>query len=152
MGSSGNGVVSWIVVFMAALSLFMMFCVLQIDGLVRIDFYRFGLRFSYVWAFPFSTMVRLVFLFGWLNIAAAIIVHMRALAFKRRKVQQLVTKVEAEPAKKESSVPASEKPAGEIIVRESIVSENQPAQPVQNEQKSPIVPGITPEELKRRSE
>jgi hypothetical protein len=63
-GSSGNGVFSWVVVFMAALSLFSMLCMFQIDRRVRADLYSLGLRFSYLWALPFSTIAELVFIFG----------------------------------------------------------------------------------------
>jgi hypothetical protein len=155
MGSSSNSVISWVVVVMAALSLFSMICMLQIDRIVQGELASFGLRFSNLWVLPYSTMTRLVFLFGWLNIAAAVSVHMYTLAFKRGEVRQLVTEVEAELAKKRASVPASEKlandkPTNEIIVRENVPSEKQPAQPVQNEQESPIVAGITPEELKQQ--
>lgn len=151
MGSSGSNVVSWVVVVMAALSLFSMVCMFQIDRIVHVDLYSYGVRFSDQWTAPYMTMARLVFLFGWMNIAAAISVHMYALAFKHGEVRHLVTAVEEELSKKETSIPTSrkpvsEEPAGEKPVSETTVEENQPIQPVQEEQKSPAFFESSPEE------
>lgn len=73
-------------------------------------------------------------------------VHLYALAFKKREVEQLVTEVEAALAKKKSSVPLSESPFRAITVVAI-----QSMQPVQKRQESPIVAGITPEELKQQA-
>jgi len=87
---------SWVVVLMAMSSLLSMIGMLKIDQIIHSDLYRYGLQFSYAWAIPYWNIAHFVFAMGWLNIIAAISVHLYSLAFKRKEVEQLVTEVERE--------------------------------------------------------
>ena len=106
----GGNVASVIIVLMAASSVFLMVCLLQIDRTIHHDLYLYGLQFSYQWARPYWIMVRAAFALAWFNIIAAITVQLYTVTFRRREVEQLVTdavkelrKIEARP--KESGRP-----------------------------------------------
>jgi hypothetical protein len=101
MKFDGN-VVSWVVVLMAASSLFSMVCLLQIDRVVHNELYRYGLQFSYEWATLYWTVMRTAFALGWFNIIAAITVQLYTVTFRRKEVEQLVTEVEKEILKTET--------------------------------------------------
>ena len=98
----GGNVASVVVVLMAASSLFLMVCLLQIDRTVHHDLYLYGLQFSYQWARPYWIMVRAAFALAWFNIIAAITVQLYTVTFRRREVEQLVTDVAKELRKLET--------------------------------------------------
>jgi len=94
--SVGDSPVSWVVVLMAASSLVMMICLLQIDRIVDGDLYGYGLRFSSSWAGPYSSLVWVAFVLGWFNIVAAVGVHLYSITFRRKEVEMLVREAEIE--------------------------------------------------------
>lgn len=102
MKSDGNAV-SWVVVLMAVSSLFSMFFLLQIDRTVHNELYRYGLQFSYGWATPYWVMMRTAFALIWFNIIAAISIQLYTVFFKRREAEQLVTVVNKEILKTETT-------------------------------------------------
>jgi hypothetical protein len=101
MKSDGN-VVSWVVLLMAASSLFSMFYLLQIDRIVHNELYGYGLQFSYGWATPYWVMMRTAFTLIWFNIIAAISIQLYTVFFKRREAEQLVTVLNKEILKTET--------------------------------------------------
>ena len=92
----GSDIVSWVVVLMAACSLFSMIGTLEIDGIINHELYQYGLQFSYAWADPYWTLAGVVFAMGWLNIATATAFHLRALVLKRKASRQVVAQTEKE--------------------------------------------------------
>jgi hypothetical protein len=123
---SNTSNVSWVVLVMAACSLFSMIGTFEIDGIINHELYLYGLQFSYAWATPYWTTAGFVFAMGWLNIIIALGFDLRALYIKRkalttipRDADQVILPVEgAETAKeqpkeepKEGSKEESAKPA-----------------------------------------
>ncbi len=106
----GGNVASVVVVLMAASSLFLMVCLLQIDRTVHHDLYLYGLQFSYQWARPYWIMVRAAFALAWFNIIAAITVQLYTVTFRRREVEQLVADVAKELRKIEARPKESGRP------------------------------------------
>jgi len=94
----GSDIVSWVVVLMAACSLFSMIGTLEIDGIINHNLYQYGLQFSYAWADPYWTLAGVVFAMGWLNIATATAFHLRALVLRRKASRQVVAQTEKETA------------------------------------------------------
>jgi len=94
MRSTCDSVFSWVLVLVAASSLFSMVGLLQIDKIVHQDLYRYGLQFSYQWAMPYWTMTRVAFATGWFNIIAAIVFQLYVLTYKRKETKRLETEVE----------------------------------------------------------
>jgi uncharacterized Zn-finger protein len=79
-------------------SVFVVFLMGMIDGIVHGELYGFGLQFSYVWASPYWAFVRLVYV----CLAVPSFLSVAALVFgflNRRKTEKRVSKnVEAKPA------------------------------------------------------
>lgn len=98
----GSGVVSWIVVLMAACSLFSMIGTLEIDGIINHELYQYGLQFNYAWATPYWNIVGFVFAMGWLNIVAAMAVHIHALALRRKASGRVAGQAEKETTQTEA--------------------------------------------------
>jgi hypothetical protein len=98
----GGNLASVVVVLMAASSLFLMVCLLQVDKTVHHDLYMYGLQFSYNWATPYWIMIRAAYALAWFNIIAAITVQLYTVTFRRREVEQLVIDVEKEILRKET--------------------------------------------------
>jgi hypothetical protein len=92
---TGESPISWVVVAMAASSLFSMICLLQVDGIVDSELFIYGLRASSSYV-PYSNMIRVAFILGWFNIIAAIGVHLYSITFRRKEVEQLVIATEEE--------------------------------------------------------
>jgi hypothetical protein len=88
MESKTSGV-SWVVLVMAACSLFSMVGTLEIDGIINRELYQYGLQFSYAWATPYWTTAGFVFAMGWLNIITALIIHVRILYLKRKALREI---------------------------------------------------------------
>lgn len=124
--SSGDNSISWVVVAMAASSLFVMIALLQVDRIVEGDMYSYGLQFSSAWAGPYSSMIRLAFVLGWFNIVAAVGVHLYSITFRRKEVEHLVAATQEEIARRRAE--ALRKP---------------PVEP-------PILPGVPDEEFGSR--
>lgn len=120
----GGNVVSWVVVLMAASSLFLMVCLLQIDRVVNNDLYRYGLQFSYQWATPYWTMTRIAFALGWFNILAAITVQLYTMTFRRKDVEQLVTEIEKEILRRKDVGQLVTDFEKEILKTKTILTEN----------------------------
>jgi hypothetical protein len=76
--------VSLVLILMAGASLFSMLATLSIDHIVNHDLYNYGLQFSPQWAFPYWTMVAVVFSMGWLIIATAIAFEVHLVMRARR--------------------------------------------------------------------
>lgn len=86
-GGSGNGITSMVLVVMAISSLMSMFFLLQIDGIIHEDLYRYGLQFSNEWAVPYWTKATIIFAVGWSNIVSAIALQLHILISKRREAR-----------------------------------------------------------------
>jgi len=93
---SGCRLASLVVTVMAAASLFSMVCMLKIDQIVHRDLYNYGLQFSYAWATPYWNTARLVFAMAWLNIIAAITLHLFTFVLRPRALGQLVTEAKGQ--------------------------------------------------------
>jgi hypothetical protein len=81
---SNIGIVSLVLVLMAASSLVSMFSVLRIDSIIHGDLYRFGLEFSYQWALPYWTMTTIIFAVGWFNIILSFAFQFYVLLYSRK--------------------------------------------------------------------
>jgi hypothetical protein len=110
---------------MAASSLILMVCLLQVDRIVEGDLYSYGLQFSSAWEGPYSSMIRIAFILGWFNIVAAVGVHLYSITFRRKEVEHLVAAAQEE------------------IVRRKAEARKKPEEP-------PILPGLPEEEFKSR--
>ena len=66
MKTIGVGGMSLVLVIVAASSLVSMIGLFQVDRIVNQDLYRYGLKFSYVWAMPYWTITKLIFATGWI--------------------------------------------------------------------------------------
>jgi hypothetical protein len=124
-GSSGDNSISWVVVAMAASSLIVMVCLLQVDRIVEGDLYNYGLQFSSAWEGPYSSMIRIAFILGWFNIVAATGVHLYSIAYRRKEVEHLVAAAQEE------------------LVRRKAEARRKPEEP-------PILPGVPEAEFKSR--
>lgn len=113
---------------MAASSLVVMVCLLQIDRIVEGDLYSYGLQFSSVWAGAYSSWIRLAFVLGWFNIVAATGVHLYSVTFKRKELEHLVAAAQEELVRREAE--AQKK----------------------HEEPPPILPGISEQEFRSRLE
>jgi uncharacterized membrane protein len=78
-------VVGIVLILMAAVSLFAMISLNQINYIVHGDLYSFGLQFSYRWAIPYWLFSGIVFGLCWVNIAIAIIFTLHI--FKKSRTQ-----------------------------------------------------------------
>ena len=107
----GGNLASGVIVLMAASSLFLMVCLLQIDRTIHHDLYLYGLQFNYQWARPYWIMIRAAFALAWFNIIAAITVQLYTVTFRRREVEQLVTDVAEELRRTEVKPKDSRGPA-----------------------------------------
>lgn len=59
-------------IIMALVSLLILLGQNQLDRIINVDLYSFGLRFSYLWATPYWLYSALVIGFSWFNIIASI--------------------------------------------------------------------------------
>jgi hypothetical protein len=64
--------VSLILILMAGASLVSMLATLNIDHIVNIDLYNYGLQFTTEWAVQYWTMTAIVFSMGWLIIVTSV--------------------------------------------------------------------------------
>jgi len=94
MSSGGNSPVSWVVVGMAFSSLLSMICLFQLDRVVDAGLVGFGL--SSGWYVSYSVLVQVAFVLGWVNIVAAVGVHVYSVTFRRKELEQLVREAETE--------------------------------------------------------
>jgi len=95
-------VVCVVLILMAAVSLFAMISLNQINYIVHGDLYSFGLQFSYRWAIPYWLFSGIVFGLSWMNIAIAIIVTLYI--FKKRQRQALAFKSSQREAVKAAQI------------------------------------------------
>jgi len=79
------GIVSLVLVIMAASSLVSMISILKIDSIVHGELYNYGLTFNYHWAAPYWTMTTIVFGVGWFNILTSIAFQFYVLIYGREK-------------------------------------------------------------------
>jgi len=96
-----TGVISLVLVLIAASSFVSMISMFRIDGIVHGDLYRYGLRFSYEWAMPYWAMTTIVFAVSWFNIIAAVAFEFYVLIFGRKEAE--MSAVEREPLRTETS-------------------------------------------------
>lgn len=108
---SDSSIVSWVVVLMAACSLFSMIGTFEIDGIINHDLYKYGLQFSYAWAVPYWNLAGFVFAMGWFNIVAAMVVQVYRLARRRKASGQTASEAKREMTQtKTVQEPKEEKP------------------------------------------
>jgi hypothetical protein len=110
---------------MAASSLIVMICLLQVDRIVEGDLYSYGLQFNSAWEGPYSSMIRIAFILGWFNIVAAVGVHLYSITFRRKELEHLVRATQEE------------------LVRRKAEARKKPEEP-------PILPGLPDEEFRPR--
>jgi hypothetical protein len=67
-----DGIGNWVLILMALASLVSMIAAFQLDLIVHVDLYSYGLQFSDAWAYPYWTAIRLIFAMSWLSLIAAI--------------------------------------------------------------------------------
>jgi hypothetical protein len=67
-----DGIGNWALILMALASLVSMIAAFQLDLIVHVDLYSYGLQFSDAWAYPYWTAIRLIFAMSWLSLIAAI--------------------------------------------------------------------------------
>lgn len=85
---AANKVTSMILLVMATTSLTTMFLLLQIDGIVHRDLYRYGLQFSAQWAEHYWTIAGIIFAVGWSNIISALALQFYIFVSWRRETKR----------------------------------------------------------------
>lgn len=147
MKSAANSAASWVLVLMAASSLFSMVSLLEIDKIVNQDLYRYGLQFSYRWAMPYWTLTKIVFAMGLFNIIAAITFQIYIMAYRRKEAKQTATKAEQEILKTET------KPTEKIEEpKEQASKPTKTAEAVEKQPKETPVPVIEAETHEKKEE
>ena len=68
-----DGIGNWVLILMAGTSLVSIIAAFQLDLIVNVDLYSYGLQFSDAWAYPYWTTIRLIFAMSWLSIIATIV-------------------------------------------------------------------------------
>jgi hypothetical protein len=90
---------------MAGASLVSMIAAFQLDLIVNVDLYSYGLQFSDAWAYPYWTAIRLIFAMSWLSLIATIVFQV----YKTRVMRSL--KAESEEEEIEVTIESSSKEA-----------------------------------------
>ncbi len=108
------GIVSLVLVLMAASSLVSMISILRIDSIVHGDLYDFGLEFSYRWAVPYWTMTTIVFGVGWFNIIASIAFQFYILLYGRKETVEPEIPKPAPTPPKEAAPETEAKPPEKV--------------------------------------
>ena len=85
-----DGLGNWVLILMAFASLVSMIAAFQLDLIVNVELYNYGLQFSEAWAYPYWTAIRLIFAMSWLSLIATIVFQV----YKSRVMRSL--KMEAE--------------------------------------------------------
>ena len=67
-----EGLGNWVLIVMAIASLVSMIAAYQVDMIVHVDLYSYGLQFSAIWADPYWAAIRLIFAMSWLSLIATI--------------------------------------------------------------------------------
>jgi hypothetical protein len=67
-----DGIGNWVLILMGLASLVSMIAAFQLDLIVHIDLYSYGLQFSVAWAYPYWTAIRVIFAMAWLSLIATI--------------------------------------------------------------------------------
>jgi hypothetical protein len=142
---SSIGIVSLVLVLMAASSLVSMFSVLRIDSIVRGDLYRFGLEFSYQWALPYWTMTTIIFAVGWFNIIISFAFQFYVLLYSRKEdiAQEAPRQLEPTPSQEIAVIPQKTDEQSPEKVEEPIEEPEEPLplqeseQPVENVETTP---------------
>ena len=91
-----DGIGNWVLILMAGASLVSMIAAFQLDLIVNVDLYSYGLQFSDAWAYPYWTAIRLIFAMSWLSLIATIVFQV----YKTRVIRSL----EAESQEEEIEV------------------------------------------------
>ena len=99
-----DGLGNWVLILMAFASLVSMIAAFQLDLIVNVELYNYGLQFSEAWAYPYWTAIRLIFAMSWLSLIATIVFQvyksrvMRSLKIEAEEEEVVVT-VRSNPAK-----------------------------------------------------
>jgi hypothetical protein len=128
------GIVSLVLVLMAASSLVSMFSILRIDSIVHGELYNYGLQFSYRWAVPYWAMTTVVFAVGWFNILTSIAFQFYVLIYGQKETVQPKIPKEPAPVSLKEVVPEAETKPPEKI-----------EETVETPQEQAISPTIEPE-------
>jgi hypothetical protein len=80
-------------------SVLILYLVIQIDTLVNVQLYSFGLEFSKQWADPYWTMTRLLLVFLGLPMALSVAVFVTGFGKFRKKAKSIMAKRKLEPTK-----------------------------------------------------
>jgi len=107
MESRISSYTSLVLLVMAASSLMSMLFLMQIDGIVHRDLYKYGLRFDVQWAQPYWTLTLGIFGIGWFNIIVALIIHacmLYQLAKRRKEIR--IASFQREVVKSEMPLPS----------------------------------------------
>jgi len=84
---AANKITSMILLVWATMSLITMFLMLQIDGIVHGDLYRYGLQFSAQWAVPYWTIAGIILTLGWSSIVSALALQLYIFVSWRREIE-----------------------------------------------------------------
>jgi len=95
-----DGIGNWVLILMAGASLVSMIAAFQLDLIVNVDLYSYGLQFSDAWAYPYWTAIRLIFAMSWLSLIATIVFQV----YKTRVIRSL----EAESQEEEIEIHPTE--------------------------------------------
>ncbi|MCW3998079.1 MAG: hypothetical protein NWF10_05860 [Candidatus Bathyarchaeota archaeon] len=87
-----DGIGNWVLILMATASLVSMIAAFQLDIIVHVDLYNYGLQFSDAWAYPYWTAIRLIFAMSWLSLIATIAFQV----YKTRVIRSLAKENEEE--------------------------------------------------------
>lgn len=93
-----DGIGNWVLILMAGASLVSMIAAFQLDLIVHVDLYAYGLQFSDAWAYPYWTAIRLIFAMSWISLISTIVFQL----YKTRVMRSL--KVEADEEELEVSI------------------------------------------------
>lgn len=87
-----DGIGNWVLILMAGAALVSIIAAFQLDLIVHVDLYSYGLQFSEAWANPYWTVIRVIFAMSWLSIIATIVFQI----YKIRVMRSLKAEVEKE--------------------------------------------------------
>ena len=153
---SRSNATSWVVILMAATSLVTMICLWQIDQIVHGTLYEYGLTFNLQWATQYWTFARFAFAMGWINIIAAIAVQLYSVALRQREVEDLVNDVNKEIHKQwtattekteNQKTPQPQTPQTTEQPQKTETTPPQQPQPQEKKEETPILAGVTEEEI-----
>lgn len=87
-----DGIGNWVLILMAGASLVSMIAAFQLDLIVNVDLYSYGLQFSDAWAYPYWTAIRIIFAMSWLSLIATIVFQV----YKTRVIRSIEAESEEE--------------------------------------------------------